>query len=61
MKCPNCKGDNLRVVDTRKYDTVIFRFRVCLNCQTVVRTSEEITEFMIISTPSPFQPISENP
>ncbi len=42
MKCPHCNSDNLRVIDTRKFDTVIVRIRFCPDCLYGFRTHEEI-------------------
>lgn len=44
MKCPKCGGEKNRVIDTRRYDTVILRERVCLECATVYKTAETIDE-----------------
>jgi len=30
MKCPKCQGSKQKVLDTRKFDTVIRRVRECL-------------------------------
>jgi transcriptional regulator NrdR family protein len=42
MKCPYCKSESLRVIDTRKYDTCILRVRLCLACDSIIKTHEEI-------------------
>lgn len=37
-----------RVIDTRKYDTVIIRLRFCENCNYKFKTTEEVIEFSSI-------------
>ena len=46
MKCPRCKHEEFRVLETRKkgFDTVIPRLRVCLGCGKVFETHEVIVE-----------------
>jgi transcriptional regulator NrdR family protein len=40
MKCPFCKSEDHRVIDTRRYDTVIIRIRLCLKCKFSFETIE---------------------
>lgn len=47
MKCPNCESDKNRVIDTRKYDTVNFRIRLCEQCGCIIRTEEQMTEYRV--------------
>lgn len=42
MKCPYCESDKIRVVDTRKFDTVVLRIRVCDTCRMSFQTEELI-------------------
>lgn len=42
MKCPYCKSEDVKVVDTRKYDTCIIRVRFCEGCRTSFQTEELI-------------------
>lgn len=43
MRCPYCKSDDrIKVIDTRKYETVILRIRFCENCHAVFKTEEVI-------------------
>ncbi len=42
MKCPYCQSNKIKVVDTRKFDTVIIRVRFCESCQTSFQTEEQI-------------------
>lgn len=46
MKCPKCGSENSKVLNTRKYDTVVIRRRQCFNsqCLHIWRTSEENTD-----------------
>jgi len=41
MLCPFCKSENIKVVDTRKYETVNLRVRFCARCRTAFQTQEE--------------------
>ena len=45
MKCPNCNSEKNRVIDTRKYDSVIFRLRFCEDCSNKFKTEELTIEF----------------
>jgi len=40
MKCPFCKSEDVRVIDTRKYDTCILRVRLCEKCHMSFQTAE---------------------
>ena len=40
MKCPSCGNDKTRVIDTRKFQTVNIRTRVCDDCGQVWKTAE---------------------
>ena len=41
MKCPVCDDDGKkRVLETRTYDTVVLRTRICLGCGYVFTTEE---------------------
>ena len=40
MRCPFCQDDDHRVIDTRRYDTVIIRIRLCLKCNFPFETIE---------------------
>lgn len=51
MICPFCKSDKVKVIDTRKYDTVVIRARFCLSCKKYFKTQEEFV--FINSTPDP--------
>jgi transcriptional regulator NrdR family protein len=42
MKCPFCHSQDNRVIDTRKFDTVIIRLRLCMNCKMGWHTEELI-------------------
>lgn len=42
MKCPYCSSTDLNVVDTRKFDTVVLRVRVCKTCHQSFQTEETI-------------------
>lgn len=43
MNCPNCKTE-MRVIDTRKFDTCVIRVRRCLTCGSACKTVEESIE-----------------
>lgn len=47
MICPSCKSDKIRVIDTRKFDTVVFRLRVCELCGVVIKTEEQQIEIYL--------------
>jgi transcriptional repressor NrdR len=42
MKCPFCQSEDVHVIDTRKFDTVIIRIRRCNVCNAAFQTEEEI-------------------
>ena len=42
MLCPFCKSDNIKVVNTRKFDTCNIRLRICLACHMGWHTEELI-------------------
>lgn len=42
MKCPICKSDNFRVVDTRQSEDCIRRRKECLDCGHRYSTEERI-------------------
>jgi transcriptional regulator NrdR family protein len=42
MKCPFCQSKEIRIVDTRKFETVVIRTRVCDACHAPFQTQEEI-------------------
>lgn len=42
MKCPKCRAEDNTVIDTRKYNTVISRVRLCKKCQHIFSTKENI-------------------
>jgi len=42
MKCPFCKSEKVKIVDTKKFETVVFRVRVCENCHSPFKTVEQI-------------------
>lgn len=42
MKCPFCHSDDIKVIDTRKFETCIRRVRLCLSCNQAFQTAEEI-------------------
>lgn len=44
MKCPDCKSDDARVIDTRKFDDCIRRVRECNNCHKLTITWEVAQE-----------------
>lgn len=50
MKCPYCHSDRIRVIDTRKFDTVVIRIRVCDECTVSFQTQEQI----VLQTPLKF-------
>jgi transcriptional regulator NrdR family protein len=58
MLCPFCKSDRNQVIDTRKFDTVIIRIRLCKDCHFGWHTQEtpgidspqKIVRFKTIST-----------
>ena len=43
MLCPFCKHEKTQVIDTRKFDTVIMRIRICCSCLHPFMTHEEIS------------------
>lgn len=49
MICPRCKSENLTVVDTRKYDTVVIRTRLCKACLFAFKTQETIQNTTFIT------------
>lgn len=55
MECPVCKSENNRVIDTRKYPSVIFRVRYCEHCHARFKTEELTFEFDL---PAQIVPIS---
>ena len=42
MKCPFCQSEDVKIVDTRKFDTVTIRIRFCSSCRLSFQTEEEI-------------------
>ena len=42
MKCPYCKSEDVKVIDTRKYDTCVLRVRFCETCRCAFQTEEQI-------------------
>jgi len=61
MLCPYCKLDKTKVVDTRKYDTVVIRIRFCESCLTSFQTEEQVhlhtpVKIHIIDTKIPKKP-----
>jgi len=46
MTCPECKDQRSRVIETKKYETVITRVRKCKNCGQTWSTSEESSSHM---------------
>jgi len=40
MRCPVCRSEDIKVVDTRSHDTCIMRRRICNLCDTAWRTIE---------------------
>ncbi len=55
MKCPFCQSENHRIIDTRRYDTVVIRIRLCLGCSFSFETCEQLRantphSYKIIST-----------
>lgn len=57
MRCPFCKSERNQVIDTRKFDTVIIRIRLCKDChfgwhteETIGLDLQKIVRFKTIST-----------
>ena len=48
MKCPFCKGEDISVVRTIKYDECVIRFRLCLTCERSFKTAESYDKSLII-------------
>lgn len=42
LACPHCQGDDLRVVETRSTDKMVFRTRRCATCEAKVITCETV-------------------
>lgn len=53
MKCPNCKGTNLRVPNTVKLNTHIIRYRICEDCGHRFKTWEVPVQLPQRKSPSP--------
>jgi len=50
MICPFCHSENIKVIDTRKYDTVVVRVRLCLSCLEPFQTHEQLSTHPPIET-----------
>jgi len=50
MKCPHCFSEDIRVVDTQKYDTCVIRIRVCDSCNSSWTTSETFHKIPVHTT-----------
>lgn len=48
MLCPFCRGDDISVVKTIKYDAVVVRFRLCLTCERSFKTAESYDKSIIV-------------
>ena len=60
MKCPCCRSEQVRVIDTRKFDSCIKRIRECEACGTLWKTYEmaehSITVFDTSGLKTPLNP-----
>jgi len=48
MLCPFCRGEDISVVKTMKYDNVVVRYRLCLTCERSFKTAESYDKSIII-------------
>lgn len=52
MKCPNCKQDNDKVVDSRNHEDWIRRRRKCLSCGESFTTYETVSTTKQVGPPT---------
>lgn len=48
MKCPFCRSEDISVVKTIKYDDVVVRYRLCLDCDRSFKTAESYDKSIVI-------------
>ena len=46
MKCPKCGSENIKIIDSRSADTLVYRIRKCLDCEYRFGTKESIVEYI---------------
>jgi transcriptional regulator NrdR family protein len=55
MNCPFCKSEETRIIDTRKYETVVIRMRFCGSCMKGFQTEETPSKWEVVETVIPAQ------